>query len=333
MNYDEAKAAFTSLFNNDMSENEMREFLLSMTLDKYTSVESIAAAAEVMRDFAIALPISKELSLRALDVVGTGGDKIGSFNISSTVALLCAACGSTVAKHGSRSITSKSGSADMFEALGVRLDLNIKNTARLLEETGFTFMFAQNHHPAMKFIMPVRKSIPDKTIFNILGPLTNPAGVKKSLLGVFDKAFVPKMAEALKINGASSAIVVSSAEGMDEISISDVSYACELRNGKMREFVIDPEEYGIKRVPLKAIIGGDAKENAAILYNIFDSIATDAQRDIVLINTACALMVDGCARDIQDGLEMAREALRNLRGKKKLKQIIEVSNKLCSHTN
>jgi len=333
MNYDEAKAAFTSLFKHEMSEKEMREFLLSVTLDKYTSVESIAAAAEVMRDFAIALPISKELSLSALDVVGTGGDKIGSFNISSTVALLCSACGSTVAKHGSRSITSKSGSADMFEALGVRLDLSIQNTAKLLEETGFTFMFAQNHHPAMKFIMPVRKSIPDKTIFNILGPLTNPAGVKKSLLGVFDKAFVPKMAEALKINGATSAIVASSAEGMDEISISDVTYASQLRDGKMREFIIDPQEYGIKRVPLKAIMGGDAKENAHILNNIFDSSATDAQRDIVLINTACALMVDGLARDIQDGLEMARESLRNLRGKKKLKRIIEVSHKLCSHTN
>ena len=328
MNYDEAKVAFTSLFNNDMSENEMREFLLSVTLDTYTSVESIAAAAEVMRDFAIPLPISQELSLSALDVVGTGGDKIGSFNISSTVALLCSACGSTVAKHGSRSITSKSGSADMFEALGVRLDLSIQNTAKLLEKTGFTFMFAQNHHPAMKFIMPVRKSIPDKTIFNILGPLTNPAGVKKSLLGVFDKAFVPKMAEALKINGSTLAIVVSSAEGMDEISISDVSYACELRDGKMREFIIDPQEYGIKRVPLKAIVGGNAKENASILYNIFDSKATDAQRDIVLINTACALMVDGLARDIQEGLEMATEALRNHRGKKKLKQIIEISNKL-----
>lgn len=326
MNYDEAKIAFTSLFNNEMSESQMREFLLSMRLDEHTSVESIAAAAEVMRSFALPLPITEELSLSALDVVGTGGDKIGSFNISSTVALLSAACGSTVAKHGSRSITSKSGSADMFEQLGVRLDLSIENTAKLLEDTGFTFMFAANHHPAMRFIMPVRKSIPDKTIFNILGPLTNPAGVKKSLLGVFDKAFVPKMAEALKINGATSAMVVSSNEGMDEISISDVTYASQLRDGQTHEFIIDPQEYGIKRVPLKAIVGGDAKENANILYSIFDGKATDAQRDIVLINTACALMVDGLARDIQDGLEMAREAIVNNRGKKKLRQIVEVSN-------
>lgn len=328
MNYEESKKAFTSLFNHEMNEKQMREFLLSVTLDEKTPVESIAAAAEVMRSFAIPLPISNELRKNALDVVGTGGDKIGSFNISSTVALLSAACGSSVAKHGSRSITSKSGSADMFESIGVRLDLNIKNSARLFEETGFTFMFAQNHHPAMNFIMPIRKTIPDKTIFNILGPLTNPAGVQKSLLGVFDKAFVPKMAEALKINGTTSAMVVSSNEGMDEVSISDVTYVSQLKDGSMREFIIDPQEYGIKKMPIKAIVGGDSKENAQILLNIFDSTATDAQRDIVLLNTACALMVDGLARDIQDGLEMAREAIKNLRAKKKLKQIIEVSNKL-----
>lgn len=319
---------FTQLFNHELSDSEMREFLLSVKLDKDTSVESIATAAEVMRANAIKLPISKELQAQALDVVGTGGDKIGSFNISSTVALLVASCGSVVAKHGSRSVTSKSGSADMFESLGVRLDLSIEQSARLLEESGFTFMFAANHHPAMKFIMPVRKTIEDKTIFNILGPLTNPAGTQKSLLGVYDKVFVPKMLEALKINGAKSAIVVSSKEGMDEISISDITYAAQLKDGVVSEFEIDPQEYGIKRAPLKAIIGGDAKENAHILYNIFDDNASDAQRDVVLINAATALMVDGLARDIQDGLEMAREALANNRAKKKLNQIIKISNQL-----
>jgi len=328
MTYDEAKVSFTSLFKHEMNDKEMREFLLSMKLNEHTSTEAIAAAAEVMRSFATPLPISEELRMNAIDIVGTGGDKIGSFNISSTVAILVSACGSVVAKHGSRSVTSKSGSADMFEQLGVRLDLSIQISARLLEETGFTFMFAQNHHPAMKFIMPVRKEIPDKTIFNILGPLTNPAGVKKSLLGVFNKAFVPKMAEALKINGATSTLVVSSKEGMDEISLSEITYASRLHEGKVEEFVIDPQNYAIKRAPLEAIIGGDAKQNAQILLNIFDNNATDAQRDIVLINTAAALMVDGVARDMQDGLEMAREALCNGRAKKKLRQIIEISNKL-----
>ena len=328
MNYEQTREKFTSLFNHEMSDEQMREFLLSMKLDESTSVESIAAAAEVMRSNAIALPISEELRPKLLDVVGTGGDKIGSFNISSTVALLCAACGSMVAKHGSRSITSKSGSADMFEVLGIRLDLSIENSAKLLQESGFTFMFAQNHHPAMKFIVPVRKTIPDKTIFNILGPLTNPAGTKKSLLGVFDKAFVPKMAEALKINGSTSALVVSSNEGMDEISISDVTYAAQLHNGSVNEFIIDPQKYGIAKAPLEAIVGGDAKENAKILHDIFNASATQAQKDIVYINTAAALMVEGLARDIQEGLEMVDEAIRNKRAKKKLKQIIEISNKL-----
>jgi anthranilate phosphoribosyltransferase len=328
MKYEEAKTQFTSLFNHKMSDEQMRAFLVGITLDEHTCVSTIAAAAEVMRDFALPLPISEELRKNSIDVVGTGGDKIDSFNISSTVALLTAACGATVAKHGSRSVTSKSGSADMFEALGVRLDLSIEQSAKLLEESGFTFMFAQNHHPAMKFIMPVRKSIPDKTIFNILGPLTNPAGVEKSMLGVFDKSFVPKMLEALKINGATSAMVVSSKEGMDEISIGNITYAAQLKNGVTHEFEIDPQGYGIKKMPLQAIVGGDAEQNAQILRNIFDSTATDAQRDIVLINTAATLMVDGLVSDMQEGMEVANEAIRNARAKKKLKQIIEISNKL-----
>ncbi len=328
MTYEEASQQFRTLFEHKMSDKEMREFLSTMVLDESTSVNAIAAAAEIMRSFAISLPIQEETRLNAMDIVGTGGDKIGSFNISSTTALLVASCGVSVAKHGSRSITSKSGSADMFEALGVRLDLSIENSARLLEESGFTFMFAQNHHPAMKFIMPVRKSIPDKTIFNILGPLTNPAGVTKSMLGVFDKAFVPKMLEALEMNGATSALVVSSKEGMDEISIRDITYASQLKNGIVTEFEIDPEVYGIKRAPLEAIIGGEAKQNANILRNIFESTATDAQRDIVLINAAASLVVDGVARDMKDGFEIAREAIANARPKKKLRQIIEISNKL-----
>lgn len=328
MSYDEAKTAFTSLFLHEMSDEEMRKFLLGVKLDENTSPDVIAAAAEVMRSFATPLPISDALRLRAIDIVGTGGDKIGSFNISSTVAILCAACGSTVAKHGSRSVTSKSGSADMFEKLGIRLDLDIQKSAALLEESGFTFMFAQNHHPAMSFIMPVRKTIPDKTIFNILGPLTNPAGAKKTVLGVFHQSFVPKIAHALQINGATSAMVVSSAEGMDEISISDISYASELKNGSLREFVIDPLEYGIKRAPLSAVMGGDGAQNASILHDIFEGKATDAQRDIVFINAAYALIVDGLARDIKDGLDMAKDAVESKKAKTKLRQIIEISNKL-----
>lgn len=319
---------FELLFNHKMNDEQMRKFLVGLRLDESTNVETIAAAAHVMREHALSLPVKEELKDKLIDIVGTGGDKIGSFNISSTVSILVASMGAYVAKHGSRSVTSKSGSADMFERLGVRLDLSIENSAKLLEETGFTFMFAQNYHPAMKFIMPIRKSIPDKTIFNILGPLTNPAGVKKTLLGVFDKSFVPKLAQALKTNKSTDAIVVSSKEHMDEISISDITYAARLKNSKIEEFVIDPQDYGIKRAPLSAIIGGDADENAKILTNIFDNSATDAQRDIVLINAAAAFVVDGMARDLQDGLEIAKNALHSGRAKEKLKHIIEVSSKL-----
>jgi len=322
------KEMFQRLFANKMSESKMREFLVSIPLDGSISVEYIATAAEVMRQNAIPLEVNEELREKLLDVVGTGGDKIGSFNISSTSALVCAGAGCYVAKHGNRSITSKSGSADMLEVLGVRLDLDIKKSARLLEESGFTFMFAKNHHPAMKFIMPVRKSIDVKTIFNILGPLTNPANVKKSMLGVFDKELVPKIAQALKLNGFKSALVVSSQEGMDEISLSGITYACRLKDNELEEFEIDPEEFGLKRAPLEAIVGGDAKQNAKITLDILNNRASDAQRDIVLLNTGASLMVDGVARDIKEGIEMARDTIESKKAVKKLEEIVKVSNAL-----
>jgi anthranilate phosphoribosyltransferase len=328
LTYSEATEVFEKLFRHEMSDEEMRNFLVTMKLDDSMPVEALAAAASVMRSHAVALPVDDALRGQLIDIVGTGGDKIGSFNISSTVALLCASMGAYVAKHGSRSVTSKSGSADMFEALGVRLDLPIEQSARLLEETGFTFMFAQNHHPAMKFIMPIRKSIPDKTIFNVLGPLTNPAGVQKIMLGVFDKTFVPKIAEALRINNVVSAMVVSSQERMDEISISGITHAARVDGNGITEYEIDPQMHGIKRQPLEAIVGGDAGQNARILQNIFNDTATDAQRDIVMINAANAFIVDGKARDVQEGLEMAREAVRSGKAKAKLEQIVAVSSKL-----
>ncbi|MEJ2467936.1 MAG: anthranilate phosphoribosyltransferase [Campylobacterales bacterium] len=328
MNYSEAIEAFERLFRHEMDDAQMRDFLLSMTLDESTPVEAIAAAASVMRRHLVPLPVSESLRPELIDVVGTGGDKSGSFNISSTTAIVLAACGASVAKHGNRSITSKSGSADVLETLGIRLDLSLEATATMLEETGFCFMFAANHHPAMKFIMPVRKSISEKTVFNVLGPLTNPAGVEKIMLGVFDPVFVPKIAEALKMIDMKSAIVVSAKEGMDEIGISDVTYAARLQNGTVEEYVIDPEAYGIKRAPFESILGGDAKRNALILNEVLEGRATREQTDIVRLNTAAALIVDGRARDMQDGLSMAEEAIRSGAALAKLAQIIEVSSKL-----
>ena len=189
-------------------------------------------------------------------------------------------------------------------------------------------MFAQNHHPAMKFIMPVRKSIPEKTVFNILGPLTNPANVKKSLLGVFDRSFVTKMAQAMRLNGAKDVLVVSSEEGMDEIGISGVTYAAHLKEGEIQESVIDPSEYGIRKNTLASIKGGDAEKNAAILMDIFEGYASDAQRDVVLLNAGASLFVEGMARDIKEGIDMAREVLEYRLAIEKLTQIAEVASKL-----
>ncbi|MFY9141889.1 anthranilate phosphoribosyltransferase [Sulfuricurvum sp.] len=322
------KSDFEALFEHRMSDGEMREFLLSLTLNEETSPEMIATAAEVMRRHSIILEVPPELRPKLIDVVGTGGDKSGSFNVSSTVALVLAASGAYVAKHGNRSITSKSGSADVLEYLGVKLDLTLEQSATLLQECGFTFLFAQYHHPAMKFIMPVRRSIPEKTIFNILGPLTNPVGLSKILLGVFDEVFVPKMAEAARTLGMQSAIVVSSREKMDEISISDITYAGHLQNGVIDYFEIDPQMVGIKKAPFEAILGGEAEQNAQILTDILNNRSSEAQRDMVLINAAYALIAEGMARDVQEGLEIARDTLKSGKAAQKLKQIVSVSSKL-----
>merc|ERR1711879_289288 len=252
-----AKLKFDDIFENRLPEEEVREYLIELYERGETAAE-IAAAASAMRDHLIPLPVHYELKEKLIDNWGTGGDKSNSFNISTTVSILLAACGSYVAKHGNRSITSKSGSADMLEALGLNLNISIENSAKMLEDAGFCFMFAQNHHLAMKYIMPIRKSIPHRTIFNILGPLSNPASVSKQLIGVFDKSYINKIATALELLDTKKAIVVSSNDGMDEISISDISYATLLDNGKIEDFEINPQDYGLKLAPKEEIIGSDA---------------------------------------------------------------------------
>ena len=324
MTYEEAKERFELLFENKMSEDEAREFLISL-YKKQEEPQEIAAAAEVMREHSIKLDLPKDLQDKLVDVVGTGGDQSGTFNISSTVALLLASLGVYVAKHGNRAITSKSGSADMLEALGINLDLSLDAQKKMLEETNFCFMFAKNHHPAMKFIMPIRKSIPHRTIFNILGPLTNPAGAKRFLLGVFDKKFVPLMADALKMLGAKDAYVVSGLDGMDEISICDKTFAMDLDKN---EFLISPEEFGFAKAKKEDILGKDAKENAKITFDIFDGKEKGAKKDAILLNAAFALKVANKVENIKDGVEMAKEVIDKKQAKRHLQKIIEISNKL-----
>jgi len=322
-----AKLKFDDIFENRLPEDEVREYLIELYERGETSAE-IAAAASAMRDHLVPLPIHYDLKEKLIDNCGTGGDKSNSFNISTTVSILLSACGCYVAKHGNRSITSKSGSADMLEALGLNLDLSLENSAKMLEDSCFCFMFAQKHDPAMKYIMPIRKSIPHRTIFNILGPLSNPATVSKQLIGVFDKNYINKIATALELLDSKNAIVVSSKDGMDEISISDISYATSLTNGKIEDFIIDPQEYGFKLSPKEEIIGGDAKENANTTRKILNNEIDGARLDIVLINSAAALVVDGKARDIKDGIEIARDAIKSLKAKAKLEELISISSKL-----
>ena len=311
-----------------MGEEEARQFLIDL-YEKEESGEEIAAAASVMREHSVKLPLSDELREKAIDVVGTGGDKSGSFNISTTVSLLLASMGCVVAKHGNRSITSNSGSADVLEVLGINLNLSVENQVKMLEETGFCFIFAMNHHPAMKHIMPVRKSIEHRTIFNILGPLTNPAGARKYLLGVFDPSFIRKMAEALVALDAKRAFVVSSHDGMDEISLATTTAFAYVENGKISEGEIDPRTHGFKLAPKEAILGGDATLNAEIIEDIFNGIEMGPKRDIVLLNAAYALFADGRARDIQEGIEKAKDTIDSGRASEHLEKIIEASAQLA----
>jgi len=324
----EAKEKFEKLFKNEMSEAEARDFLVSLYEKGETSAE-IAAAAEVMREHSVKLPVSEELREKLIDIVGTGGDKSNSFNISSTTALLLSAAGSFVAKHGNRSITSKSGSADMLEALGINLNLSPENQVKMLEEVGFTFIFAINHHPAMKHIMPIRKSIPHRTIFNILGPLTNPAEAKKYLLGVFSPDFIEPIANALTLMDISKALVVSSLDGMDEISISAPTKAIYYDGMRIRDMEIRPDSFGMVGKK-EDLIGGDAKENAKITRGILSGEIKGSKRDAVLLNAAAALFVDGKANSIEEGIKLAAEVIDSGKAIAHLEKIVEISQKLGS---
>jgi len=327
MTFTEAQSAFEELFSGRLKGIEAKALLEDLYI-RGESAQEIAAAAKVMREHAIKLEIPNHLKSKLFDNCGTGGDKSGSFNISTTVSVILASMGLVVAKHGNRSVTSKSGSADVLETLGIRLDLNSVQQIKMLEETGFAFLFAQNHHPAMKYIMPIRKSFEHRTIFNILGPLTSPANVKNQLIGVFDSSYVLRVIEALKILGSSNAMVVSSLDGLDEIGISSISKYAKLKDGKISEGEIEPEIFSIKKASLEAIKGGDSIKNAQIMIEVLSAKSKGAKEDIVCLNAAAAFETSSLARDMQDGLEIAKEAIMSGKAKSQLEKIIKVSQSL-----
>ncbi len=296
---------------------------------KGETVEEIAGLARGMRANALAVELPADVD--AMDTCGTGGDHAGTFNISTAAAFVVASAGQPVAKHGNRAATSQCGSADVLEALGARIDLAPDAVARCIRETGFGFMFAPTYHPAMKFVAPVRREIGFRTVFNILGPLTNPARVKKQVLGVADVNLVRPMAEALLRLGVRRALVVHGEDGIDEFSLSTFTRVAEVdgETGTIREYRVHPTDVGLASAERSAILGGDAKHNAHLLRGILAGEITGALADVVCLNAGAALYAAGCAPTIAEGVALARAQLRPDRALRTLGAFVALSQDLA----
>jgi anthranilate phosphoribosyltransferase len=295
-------------------------FLVALSI-KGETIDEITGAAAVMRDLALKVNVSAE---HVVDIVGTGGDSIGLFNVSTASSLVAAAAGAVVAKHGNRSITSKSGSADLLEAAGVNLDLSAEQVERCINEVGIGFMFAVNHHSAMKHAIGPRKELKVRTVFNLLGPLTNPASAPNMLLGVFAKQWVRPFAEVLNKLGANHVLVVHSAEGLDEISLAGDTYVAELKDGEIREYVLKPEDVGVDRAALDSLV---VDSPAASLALIKDAFAGDAPlaADMIALNAGAALYAAGVASSHKDGVALAYDVMSVGQAKEKLKEWADFS--------
>ncbi|MDH5435738.1 MAG: anthranilate phosphoribosyltransferase [Gammaproteobacteria bacterium] len=296
-------------------------FLIGLRM-KGETVEEIAAAAEVMRELATPVKVNGE---HIVDIVGTGGDASNTFNISTACTFVVAAAGGTVAKHGNRSVSSKSGSADLLEAAGVNLDLQPEQVARCINELGVGFMFAPKHHSAMKHAIGPRKEMGVRTIFNVLGPLTNPAGAPNQLLGVFAHELVEPLAEVLGKLGSHHVMVVHSEDGMDEISIGAPTFVAELKGKAVTTYTITPEQFGFKQSDISEIQVADARESLQMIKTVLDNQAGPA-RDIVCMNAGSAIYVAGLASSLEEGVEKAQQVIASGAAKEKLDALIAFSN-------
>jgi anthranilate phosphoribosyltransferase len=315
-----AEDLFDRIFDGALGQDQLRTYL-EATADRRPTVPEIVGAARSMR--AHMLPV--EAPPDAIDLCGTGGDGHGTLNISTAVSFVVAAAGVPVAKHGNRAASSKSGAADILEALGVKIGLAPDAASRVLAKTGIVFLFAQTHHPAMKHVGPVRAQIKRRTIFNLLGPLASPAKVSRQLVGVFAQEWLTPYAEALKALGSVRAMVAHGKDGLDEVTSTDVTLVASLADGNISCGEIAPEDAGIERASLADLKGGSAAENAARLRALLAG-ETGPYRDIVLLNAAAALMVAGRAQDILAGMEQATDALASGAAATKLNALIAASN-------
>src|SRR5947209_6291501 len=285
------------------TEIQIAAFLIALRT-KGETVEELAGLARAMRAFAARVDVSSD---DLLDTAGTGGGR-RTFNVSTTAALIAAGAGCTVAKHGNRSATGVSGSADVLEALGARIDLDPPSVAVCIEEVGFGFMFAPAHHRATSHVMPVRKGLGVRTIFNFLGPLTNPAGASRQLIGVSNPAYLETMAGALALLGTKHALLVSSEDGLDELSISAPTWVVEVIDGELRRYTVTPEEVSLERSPAEAVPGGDPEQNAETARRIFEG-ERGAARDLAVLNAGAAIYAGGGADSLEEGVRAAEDAI------------------------
>jgi len=317
---EEASNVFDRMMSGEATPSQMGALLMGLRVRGET-VDEITGAVRTMR--------SKMLGVRApfdaIDVVGTGGDASGSFNISTCAAFIVAGAGVPVAKHGNRALSSRCGAADVLGALGVRIDLSPDQIALCIRDAGIGFMFAPNHHPAMKHVGPTRVEIGTRTIFNLLGPLSNPAGVKRQMVGVFSRQWVEPIAHVLKNLGSERVMVVHGSDGLDEITTAGPTSVASLVDGRIRTYEIAPEDVGLKRVRPEALRGGSAEENAEALYQVLKG-DKGAFRDVAVLNAAAALMVAERAQELEDGVELAQRSIESGEAEARLDRLIAVSN-------
>ena len=319
---EEARKAIDIIMSDRATNAQTAALLTAMRLN-VENAEEITGCAQGMRGKMSPVPHK----MPVLEIVGTGGDLANSFNISTTSAFVISASGQTVAKHGNRSVSSKSGAADVLEALGAKIASDPETASKCLDEVGFSFLFAQSYHKAMRFVGPVRKQIGIRTVFNILGPLTNPANAEYNIIGVYEERLLELVANVLINLGVKHSMVIHGDDGLDEFSISDTTSVCEIDNGQIKKYKISPEDVGLKKGRKEDIVGGDAQANAEITKGILTGKITDAKRDVVLLNSGAALYICGKADSIQNGVKLAAELIDSGKALEQLNKYVEFTNK------
>jgi anthranilate phosphoribosyltransferase len=320
LSLDEARDAFEVILSGSATPSQLGGFLMALRV-RGESIAEVTGAVTTMRSKM--LPVKAPAD--AIDIVGTGGDNSGSYNISTCTALVVAGCGVPVAKHGNRSLSSKSGAAEALAELGVNIDISPEQISACIHQADIGFMFAPLHHAAMKHVGPTRMELGTRTIFNLLGPLSNPAGVKRQMVGVFDRKWVEPVAEALKELGSERVWVVHGSDGMDEITTTGPTHVCELKDGRLRSFEITPGEVGLPLADPKDLKGGQPSENARALREVLAG-AKNAYRDVVMFNSAASLLVAGKVEDLKSGVDMAARSIDSGSAADKLEKLVAASN-------